>query len=512
MNTIKMSIGNMIQRSSRIWKFGIRFGVSVVVAAALLMAIPILILFYLAVIRVLLMAFPYLELLEVAATTALFTAISYLVLPIVFLAKLTSLLWRWLHMGEMTNNSEVIRNIFLVVGGMAALLIANWRSRTADKHQKTAHLQQKKEAQARLNERFKSGSEMLGDEETVVCMSGITILEQLSKEKPKKFHLQVVNLLGNFIKYPKKDANKAVVAQAQEALKAIGRRTSKHIRKYSKSTSSPVDISRSNLDDIRLNQGNFEGINFWRSTFRNAIIDKSKFASTFLARTNFNHASFIDVDFSNSNLAFTNISYANLKNVKFINAKLLRAKFMHSKFKQANFSNSFANFSKFLHATLIEANFSDASLENANFFNANLTKATFTNASLKGAKLREADLQSADFRGVDLSGANLSGAKNLTQEQLDVACQSSDKSPEIDECLRWNKYAALNRYEISRGPTYYWKIFLISGMVENHRTPRAHYDNPRPGERLTVNGISVKVIGDVSSDATKRTTFFAEEV
>ena len=49
-------------------------------------------------------------------------------------------------------------------------------------------------------------------------------------------------------------------------------------------------------------------------------------------------------------------------------------------------------------------------------------KADLTKAYLLGAKLSGADLSEANFNGADLSGAtNLSGAKNLTQEQIDSA-------------------------------------------------------------------------------------------
>ena len=415
-------------------------------------------------------------------------------------------------MGKRINNSEVLRNIFLFVGGFFALALAYWRSNTADKHQKTANRQQKKEARARLDERFQQGSNMLGHKDAVVRMSGITILERLSKEKPKKFQMQVVNLLGNFIKHPRRDKHKLAIAELQEALKAIGRISSNQARVDLSRTILPVDVSGSNLDSIRLNQGNFERVNLWRSTFKKAVIDNSTFARAILSKTNFDKASLVDVDFSDSTLLLASINDAKLQNVKFKNTKLVNAKLMRSKFKGANFVNSNADFSQFRDSSLIAANFSGASLEKANFLKANLTNADFTNASLIGADLRQTNLESADFRDADLSGANLLGVSNLTQDQLDVACQSSDSPPKLDKCFGWNKFFASKRYDVSRGPTYYWRIVRITGWVEGHRTPREQYNTPQRGDNVTVNEISVKVIGIVSSEVTSNITIFAEEV
>ena len=104
--------------------------------------------------------------------------------------------WCWLRMGGDVPNSEFVRNVFLVVGGIFALIIAWWRSRIANSHQKTANDQLETDARARLDERFQKGAEMLGDNKLFIRVSGVTTLAQLSEDHPKEFHVQVVNVLG----------------------------------------------------------------------------------------------------------------------------------------------------------------------------------------------------------------------------------------------------------------------------------------------------------------------------
>jgi uncharacterized protein YjbI with pentapeptide repeats len=52
---------------------------------------------------------------------------------------------------------------------------------------------------------------------------------------------------------------------------------------------------------------------------------------------------------------------------------------------------------------------------------ANLVEADLSGADLSGAILSGADLIKANLSGAHLDGADLSSAKNLTEEQLDVA-------------------------------------------------------------------------------------------
>jgi uncharacterized protein YjbI with pentapeptide repeats len=96
-----------------------------------------------------------------------------------------------------------------------------------------------------------------------------------------------------------------------------------------------------------------------------------------------------------------------------------------------------------LHGSLLAANLTGANLSNANLSGACLSDANLNGADLRGADLSGAilsgtpnipsgaDLNGADLSGAILRGADLSGAKNLTQMQLDQACgDAHTKLPE----------------------------------------------------------------------------------
>ena len=95
----------------------------------------------------------------------------------------------------------------------------------------------------------------------------------------------------------------------------------------------------------------------------------------------------------------------------------------------------------FRKSELSRADFSGADLTGADFSKAEVARAVFTNASLFGvrfsysvlvrANLNGAAPAGADFTGAylfltQLKGADLSHASGLTQEQLSLACGSSD--------------------------------------------------------------------------------------
>jgi Pentapeptide repeats (8 copies) len=77
------------------------------------------------------------------------------------------------------------------------------------------------------------------------------------------------------------------------------------------------------------------------------------------------------------------------------------------------------------------ANLKGALLAKTNLSGANLRDADLSGTYLSGAVLTRADLRDAVLSGTNLSGADLSGAKNLTQMQLDQACgDAHTKLPE----------------------------------------------------------------------------------
>jgi uncharacterized protein YjbI with pentapeptide repeats len=77
-------------------------------------------------------------------------------------------------------------------------------------------------------------------------------------------------------------------------------------------------------------------------------------------------------------------------------------------------------------AQMIETDLTGAVLINANLESTNLSHAVFKEAYLERVRFSEADLTGAIFEKAKLVGADLGRARNLTQEQLNMACGDKD--------------------------------------------------------------------------------------
>ena len=351
---------------------------------------------------------------------------------------------------EFDLHSEELRNATIVLGSPIALLIALWRSHTANK-------QQKADASGRLYDRYQKGVEMIGSQESVVRMGGITILERLSKEHTKEFHVQVVNLLEKLVKQSRESQHAVITTvDIQEALMVMGRRNKQEILSYKNDLDSLVDFSHSNLDKVIIRNSNFVGTKFNSSNWRHAQIYDSSFTITHFESVHFEKAFFRNVRFSQPVLHHAFFAKAIFVDVVMEDANAYSAKFDHTDLHKGKFIKMDASRAAFRDANLERSDFTCAILNNATFDRANLMEIELRDACMKQVKLREANLQNANLSGVnllgadlsdaDLSGTNFTGAINLTQEQLDAACQSPGDAPILDKGLMWKKDAALERF------------------------------------------------------------------
>ncbi len=130
----------------------------------------------------------------------------------------------------------------------------------------------------------------------------------------------------------------------------------------------------------------------------------------------------------NADLRFANAKSAFLVKADLRSADVYRADFASADLRDAKMSPV----KNLRHAILDKVNLSGVNLRDANLSNANLRGANLKKAILEFANLRAADLSSANLQEAELDfailsftklyGADMTGARNLTQEQLDTAC------------------------------------------------------------------------------------------
>ena len=291
---------------------------------------------------------------------------------------------------------ERIRNVAIILGGIAALGLAYWRGRAADRqataaqeqvettvrqidvaHEQVQAAQQQERTaqQGQLHERYENAAEMLGSSVLAVRLGGIQALRRLAKEVPDQYCEEVITLLCAFARLPPADpksvrgAGKTTDAGSRgpqpredvlEAVKAVG-------------TLSSIRPSAGNQSELVL-----EGLDL-----RGATLIDANLADASLWDADLAHTFFLGVNLSESRLWHVNLAHARWSEVDLTGVDFGHAEDMHG------------------------AIFESVDMTDAKFVETNLT-------------------------GVDFTGGGEGPVRGLTQRQLDDACADRDMPPNLD--------------------------------------------------------------------------------
>jgi uncharacterized protein YjbI with pentapeptide repeats len=178
-----------------------------------------------------------------------------------------------------------------------------------------------------------------------------------------------------------------------------------------------------------------EGV-FSRAMLTSTGFRRSKLAGAKLDEAELSFTRFEDADLSRADLSKAvgwkaNFTRANLANANFSSADLSRAIFVDAKIAGANFHKAEVNRADFTRADLTGADLSNAEVARAVFTNATLSGVRFKQSNLARADLKQLDLAGCDFARAylfhtELEGADLSRAVGLKQDQLSLACGTSE--------------------------------------------------------------------------------------
>ena len=314
---------------------------------------------------------------------------------------LTVRIWDWLHPPEstMVSNSETLRNVGLLIGGMLAFVFAGWRARVAGRQANatklqadTASVQAETTQRSLLNECYQRAVEMLGSTILAVRMGGIYALIHLAEEHPEQYHIQVMEILCAYARnpvgteedwvvgYEGTDPTNRLREDLQAVMTYIGNRGSRELI-IEQQGDYIANLTGAFLCHLQLEKGNLSSVRLGRANLRSAYL---LYADLSGARLDF-------ADLSGSRLAFANLT----------GSRLLGTDLSSSKTGLANLSN--------------------ATLDGANLSNADLNSATFTGASF----------MSTNLSGADFSHDGQGPAIGLTQSQLDCAYRSTGAPPSL---------------------------------------------------------------------------------
>ncbi len=166
---------------------------------------------------------------------------------------------------------------------------------------------------------------------------------------------------------------------------------------------------------------NLDGVNFWGSNFRGALLDYSSFIKANLERIHCNYVRARDVNFLKAKLDSARMWMASFIGCNFSKALMrcvwaIEANFSGSNFRDADLSGS----------NLAGVNFSGTDLTDTNLSNTDLTSAVFKGAKLCRTILNGAQLFSADFRGVaEFSDVRIDHKTCYVKSKWDVGMENS---------------------------------------------------------------------------------------
>ena len=302
--------------------------------------------------------------------------------------------WDWLHTSASTtaSNSETLRNVGLLIGGLLAFVFAAWRAWVAERQANAAQMQaeitqnQAQTAQqSLLNERYQRGAEMLGSRVLSVRIGGIYALVRLAEDHPEQYHVQTMKVFCNFVRVPTNDNGinshsnndeeqdkqiRVLRADVQEVMQTIGSR-------------SLIGISLEQREKVHL----------------------------YLRDADISHVQVLSANLSGAWLTNSNLSDARLPYADLSDARLRRANLSSAQLRCANLSG---------------VDFRRADLSNGKFWGADLSKAILRQANLSGADLCGADARSARYEAP---------VRGLTQAQLDVARADPNNPPKLQGVL-----------------------------------------------------------------------------
>ena len=307
------------------------------------------------------------------------------------MVALTVWQWHWLCCAapngvtdsDTASNSEILRNVGFLIGGVLALLFALWRALVATRQADAAQGQTATARQNLLNERYQRGAEMLGNPVLSVRLGGTYALRRLAEEHPDQYHLQIMRLFCAFVRNPPGEDEvpfdlRELPPDVQAAITAIGERSPDGQLLESK-TDFRLDLRSARLRNVDMRWLNFAG----------AYLRYAYLAQSDLFETNLSHANLVTANLSDAILARANLSDAILAQADLPGADLGGANLSGADLRGANLRG----------ADLRGANLSGAILEDVNFSDAILVDANLSGARLTGANLSGADLEEAIVSG-----------------------------------------------------------------------------------------------------------------
>ena len=222
----------------------------------------------------------------------------------------------WESWQGMDSQGAAVRNLALILGSLAALGLAVWRSWIAQ--QQLTHHQR-----SLLNDRYQRAAEMLGSNAMAVRLGGIDALEQLSLGHPQDYHVQVMRLFSAFVRHPPHppppELTGEILPRDNDDVQAIARCLCRRDEsRIDMEADYCFDLRGAHLQDavltnVNLNRADMSGARLSGARLIGAKLVSTSLRKAYLDRACLSHADLRRADIGEANFVMTNLQGALLE-------------------------------------------------------------------------------------------------------------------------------------------------------------------------------------------------------
>ena len=251
------------------------------------------------------------------------------------------------------SKSTTIRNAGFVIAGVLAVVFAVWRSvvaqrqaaasqsqaetaerqaETALRQTETGQRQADTAQQGLLNERYQKGSEMLGSDVLAVRLGGIYALRQLAEEHPEQYHIQIMELLCAFVRFPtddkemdsysrmrmfeeQDDQSQILRPDLQDTMRFLGSRSRDGIR-LELTEEFKLYLRDANVSGLQTADADLSSAWLTNANLSNAILRRADLSNVRLRQANLYRAQLGGANLSRANLTGANLTGASFSGLQ----------------------------------------------------------------------------------------------------------------------------------------------------------------------------------------------------
>jgi uncharacterized protein YjbI with pentapeptide repeats len=342
---------------------------------------------------------------------------------LIFVLLVIGSIWNWDYWSELTydqshsikeiktDRTRIIQQILLIVGGVAAFILAGWRTWTAHTQARAALAQvQVALRQADLAERahnidrYTRGANMLDSDKIAVRQAGVYTLLEIGRADTANFYNLVIRLLAGFARVRSAEFTK------QQMEKEHLKERRRHIYTEEPVIESDESVEFSDLHEALSSIG-------WLREQRPDEVEAERTAKFVLNLSGIVgvRRSFTEVDFSLANLR--------------------GADFTGSYFHLATFGRADLRYATFHGVNATSSNFAQAWFQNTD-----LELAVFDSCNFEGVSFASAELKASRFQKCNISGTRFESAASLKDEMLRDAWAWKDRPPKLPPGVAFNNY------------------------------------------------------------------------